>query len=111
MQFDPSVMGGKAPGDGAALSIALGLYSGNALSQDLHALHPARQAAPGKHGDLDFRHVEPGFHVWGEMELDALQDPASLSRRKGFVEGCRSVGIEVVLYDAHLLGMWVDLVD
>ena len=64
MEFDTSIVGGKAPRDGAALSIALSLQSGKTLLQDLHALHPARQAAAGKDGDLDFGHIEPGFHVW-----------------------------------------------
>ena len=37
MKFVTSIVGGKAPRDGAALSIALGLQGGNALAQVLHA--------------------------------------------------------------------------
>src|SRR2546423_129553 len=45
MKFVTSIVGGKAPGDGAALSIPLGLQDGDALAQVLHTLHttPARK--------------------------------------------------------------------
>src|SRR5260370_24095236 len=110
MKFDPSVVGWKASVDGAALSIALRLQSGKVLSQDLHALHPARQAPSCENGDLDFGHVEPAAMFGGVMELDALQDASCFGRLKGFIEGSGRMGIEIVLHNAHILGMRVDLV-
>src|SRR6266849_3301112 len=111
MEFDTSVMGGKAPGNGAALSIALSFQCSNALAQNVHTLHPARQAASGKDSDLDFCHVKPTAMFGGVMELDALQDSACFGRLEGFVEGSGRVGIEIVLHDAHVFGMGVDLVN
>ena len=45
------------------------------------------------------------------MELDALQDSACFGRLEGFLEGGWGMGIEVLLHDAYLVGMWVNLVD
>jgi len=59
MKFDASIVGGKTPSDGAVLGIALGFQRGKAFPQDLHALNPARQAAPRKNGDLYFGHIQP----------------------------------------------------
>ena len=111
MKFDTSSSGGKTPGDGAVLGIALSLQRGNALPQDLHVLNPARQAAPGKNGDLDLRHVEPAPMLGGVMELDPLQNASCFSRLEGFIESGWRMGIQVILHDAHVVGMRVDLVD
>jgi len=54
MELVTSVPGSKAPGDGAALSIALGLQGGDTLAQVLHTCHPTRQTASRKDTDLDF---------------------------------------------------------
>ncbi len=59
MELVTSVVGGEAPGDGTALSIALGLQGGDTLLQVLHADHPTRQTATGKDTDLDLGHVQP----------------------------------------------------
>ena len=59
MELVTSVIGGKTPRDGAALSIALGLQGDNALAQVLHACHPTRQTASRKDTDLDLRHIQP----------------------------------------------------
>jgi hypothetical protein len=59
MEFFTSVMGGKAPRDGAVLSIALGLQGGDALAQYLHTFHAARQRAPRKNTDLDLGPIQP----------------------------------------------------
>ena len=53
MKFVTSIVGGKAPGDGAALSITLGLQDGDALAQVLHTCHPTRQTPSRKDTDLD----------------------------------------------------------
>src|SRR5947209_10822454 len=59
MEFVTSIVGSKAPRDGAALSVALGLQGGDALAQVLHAGHPTRQTATRKDADLDFSHIQP----------------------------------------------------
>jgi hypothetical protein len=74
MELVTSVIGGKTPRDGAALSITLGLQGDNALAQVLHACHPTRQTASRKDTDLDLRHIQPTAMFGCVMELDALQD-------------------------------------
>ena len=88
MKFVTSIVGGKAPRDGAALSIALGLQGGNALAQVLHACHPTRQTASRKDTDLDLGHIEPTAMFRCVMELDSLQDAPGLGRREGFYSAC-----------------------
>src|SRR5713101_7766713 len=100
MEFVTSVIGGKAPRDDAALSIALGLQGGDALAQVLHAFHTARQTASRKNTDLDFCHIEPTAMFGGVMELHALQNPPGLCRCNGFVERSRGMSVQVVLHDA-----------
>jgi hypothetical protein len=63
MKFDTSIMGGKAPGEGTALSITLGFQSGDALAQVLHARHPTAHLATGENTHFDLSHVEQGFHA------------------------------------------------
>ena len=53
MELVTSVVGGKAPRDGATLSIAFHLQGDNTLAQVLHACHPARQTSTRKATDLD----------------------------------------------------------
>ena len=78
MELVTSVMGSKAPRDGAALSITLGLQSSNALAQALHAFHATRQTTTGKNTDLDFCHIEPTAMFGRVVELDPLQNLSGL---------------------------------
>ena len=81
MELVTSVVGGEAPRDGAALSIALGLQGGNALAQVLHTCHATRQTASRKDTDLDLGHVQPTAMFGRVMELHALQDAPGLGWR------------------------------
>jgi hypothetical protein len=107
MELVTSVMGGKAPRDGAALSIALGLQSGDALAQVLHTFHPTRQTPPGKNTDLDFGHIEPATMFGCVMELHSPQNPSGLSRRESFIQGRSGMRVQVILHDAHALVYWL----
>src|SRR5436305_5717381 len=102
MEFDTSILASKAPGDGAALPIALGLQSRKALTQDLHVLHPARQAAPGKNGALDLGHVEPTPMFGRVMELDPLQNASCFGRLESFIKSGWCMRVQVILHDAHV---------
>lgn len=72
MKFDTSIVGCKTPRNGTPLGITLGLQRGNVLTQGLHALHSARQAATSKNGDLNLGHVEPTPMFGSVMELNPL---------------------------------------
>ena len=111
MEFDPSVLGSKAPRDGAALCIALSLQSRNAFTQDLHALDAPRQAAAGKNSDLDLGHIEPAPMFGGIMELDALQNASCFGRLEGFIQGSSGVRVQVILHDAHIFRLRIDRID
>jgi hypothetical protein len=111
MEFVTSVVGGKALRDRRALSITLGLQSGDALAQILHADHPTRQTAPGENTDFDLGHVEPTAMLGRVMELDPLQDAPGLGWLERFIEGRSGMRVQVILHDAHVFGMRIDRID
>src|SRR5712692_10195482 len=111
MEFDTSILGGKAPREGATSCIALCFQGGNALTQDLHALDAPRQAAAGKNSDLDFGHIEPAPMFGGVMELDTLQNASCFGRLEGFIEGSSGVRVQVILHDAHVFRLRIDRID
>jgi hypothetical protein len=45
------------------------------------------------------------------MELQSLHNAAGFSRGKGFVEGGRGVRVQVILHQANILGVRIDLID
>jgi hypothetical protein len=45
------------------------------------------------------------------MELHPLQNAACFRWRKGFVEGGRGVGVQIILHQANVLGVRIDLID
>src|SRR6266581_3217109 len=111
MEFVTSVIGGKAPRDGAALSIALGLQDSDALAQYLHAFHAARHRAPRKNTDLDLGHIQPTAVFGRVVELHPLQNPPGLCWFKGFIQGSGRMGVQVILHDAHILGVRIHRID
>src|SRR5690348_10388040 len=111
MELVTSVIGGKAPRDGTALGIALGLERGDTLAQDLHALHATRQTATCKNADLDFGHIEPTAMLGRVMELHALQKAPRLGRWEGFIQGSSRMGVQVILDDANVVGMRIHRID
>src|SRR6266581_6809893 len=111
MEFVTSVIGGKAPRDGAALSIALGLQDSDALAQYLHAFHAARQTTPRKNTDLDLGHIQPTAVFGRVVELHPLQNPPGLCWFKGFIQGSGRMGVQVILHDAHILGVRIHRID
>src|SRR5258708_25864565 len=111
MELVTSIIGGKAPRDGAALSIAIGLQGSNTLVQVLHACHPTRQTASRKDTDLDLRHVQPTAMFGRVMKLDSLQDPPRLGWREGFIQGSGRMRVEVILHDANVFHVRIDRID
>src|SRR5438309_10496258 len=102
MKFYTSIVGGKAPGDGTVLSIALGLQRRDALAQLLQTCHSTRQTTARKDTDLDLGHIEPTTVFGRVMKLHALQNPASLCRLEGFIQGRSGMGVQVILHDANI---------
>src|SRR5713226_6342474 len=102
MELVTSVAGSKAPRDGAALSIALGLQGSDALAQHLHAFHATRQTATSKDTDLDLSHIQPTAMFGRIMEFHPLQDTTRFWRRKGFIQGRSGVRVQIILHDAHI---------
>src|SRR5438270_11244243 len=98
MELVTSITGSKAPGDGAALSIALGLQGNDALAQVLHALHATRQTATSKDTDLDLGHIQPTAMLGRIMKLHPLQNPSRFWRREGFIQGRRGVRVQIILH-------------
>src|ERR1700736_2032963 len=111
MELVTSIVGGKAPRDGAAMRIALSLQNSDALSQDLHTCYATRQTATSKDTDLDLGHIQPTAMFGRVMELHSSQDPSCLGWLKGFVESSRGMRVQVILHDAHIVGLRVDTID
>ncbi len=63
MHLSPSIGTRKAPMDSAVVRIALSRQGHNMLPQMIEALHAFGQTPPLKNADLDFGHIEPGFHA------------------------------------------------
>src|SRR5437667_12367763 len=95
MELVTSVVGGEAPRDGAALSIALSLQGSDTLAQHLHAFHATRQTATRKDTDLDLGHIQPTTMFRRIMELHPLQDAPRFCRREGFIQGSSGVRIQI----------------
>src|SRR5436309_15968440 len=100
MELVTSIIGGKAPRDGAALSIALSLQGSDALAQVLHAFHATRQTPTGKNTDLNLGHIQPTAMFGSGVKLHAPQDAPRLGWLKGFVQGSGRMVIQVILHDA-----------
>ena len=111
MELVTSIIGSEAPRDGAALSIAFGLQGGDALAQHVHAFHPARQTPSRKDTDLDLSHVQPTAMFGREVELHPLQDAPGLCRLKGFIQSRSGMRVQVILHDAHVVGVWIHSID
>src|SRR5579864_5649118 len=111
MELVTSVVGSKAPRDGTVLSIALGLQGSDALAQHLHAFHATRQTAASKDTDLDLGHIQPTAMFGRRMELHPPPDAPRFCRRKGFIQGSRAVRIQIILHDAHVVSMRIDLIN
>jgi len=111
VQCETSIVGGKTPGDGGARGIALGFQSGNALTQSVETFDAPGQTASCKNADFDLGHIEPTAMFGGVMELNPLQDAACFGRLESFIEGSRRVSVEVVLHDANVFHIRIDLID
>jgi hypothetical protein len=111
MKFVASIVGSKTPRDGTALSIAFGFQGGNALAQVLHAFHPTRQTATGKNTDRDLGHIQPTAMFGRGMELDPMRNTPGLGWLKGFIQSRGRMGIEVILHNANVFGLWIDCIN
>ena len=54
----------------------------------------------GENTEFRFRHVQPTSVFWSVMPLEPFDEPAGFGGRKGFVQRCRLVCVQVVL-DEH----------
>src|ERR671918_1576503 len=61
------------------------------------------QTLPAEHAQLQLGHVQPTTMLGGVVELQALENPPSLDRGKGLIQGSRAMGVQVVQdYPDHL---------
>src|ERR671918_473189 len=61
------------------------------------------QTLPAEHAQLHLGHVQPTTMLGGVVELQALENPPSLGRGKGLIQGSRAMGVQVVQdYPDHL---------
>ena len=105
MHLSPSIGAGKAPMDMTLVRIALSRQGHNVLPQMIEALDSFGQAAPFKNADLDLGHIEPTAMFGRVVELHPLQNPPGLGWLKSFVERSGCMGVQVILHDAHVVGV------
>jgi hypothetical protein len=95
MKCVTSIGGGKAPGDGAWLRIALGLQGGDAALEVLHTCHPTAHLASCKDPDLDLGQYAGRASMFRcGMKLHALHNPASHGILKSFMQGSGRMRVE-----------------
>ena len=94
-----------------ASGVAAALPGGDLAFELQLAIDAAVEALAAQDADLDLDHVEPAGVLWGEVELDAAQDPSRLRGRQGLVEGGGGMGREVVENDSDPLGLGIMDVD
>ena len=96
--------------DGAPSGIALCLQGLDAPVQGLEVPNGSREAAPLKDADLDLGHVEPTAMLGGVMHLEAAGDPTGFGGRVHLIQAGQRVGVEVVLHQADVLSLGIDLI-
>jgi hypothetical protein len=106
-----SIPGCKLPRDGTTLPIARGFQRVDTPAQGSQTIHPTGEPSPLENADLDFSHIQPASMFGGGMKLDPLQDASGLFWGKSFIEGGRSMRIEIVLNDANIFRIGVGAID
>lgn len=76
-EFNGGILSGKAPIDGHLLLIMPSGPGSHLLLGDVQGGQALRQALPIQSREVNFRHGEPGFHVWGCNGLQSADRSAA----------------------------------
>ena len=63
------------------------------------------QALAGKKAEFAFGDGEPGPMFWGGMPFEPFGDTTGLSGRESLVQGCRAMGVQIVLNQNDFFGV------
>ena len=111
LELDAGLPVGELPVDGGLPRVALVLQRPHPLLQGRRVRHRAGEVAPLEDADLDLGLVQLAAMLGGVVELELGEDVAGLLRRDSLVKCTGGVGVEVVLHDADVVGIWVALLD
>src|SRR5262249_28447127 len=67
----------------------------------------ALEALASKDGEFHLDHIEPPAMLRGVVKLPTLQNPMGVGWRKGFVQGCWRMRVEIVDHDSNDLSFGV----
>src|SRR5262245_29201711 len=86
-QLRASASDGKHPLDASLLGVASALPCGDLFDERRLVWDPTIEALVDHHADFDLDHVEPAGVLGGEVELEAVEDPACFRGFKRLVQG------------------------
>src|SRR4029079_19771739 len=95
-QLRASTIDREHPLDASLLGIAATLPCGDLFDERRLVWDPTIETLVDHHADLDLDHVEPAGVLGGEVELEAVEDPACFRGFKRLVQGGSGVRREVV---------------
>ncbi len=101
---------GKLPDNLTLSRIPFVLQRGDLLPQRIWVRQALVQATALKDANFDLGHIQLTRMFRRVMKLQALLDATGFGCRKGLVGRTRSVGIEIILDDAHLLGVGIAII-
>ena len=96
-EFDPRVSGCEVPVGLGVFVIAVELPSGDFDVEGLLVGDAAVEALGGENTEFKFRHVQPTPVLWCVVPLEPFDEPAGFGGRKGFVQRCWLVRVQVIL--------------
>ena len=87
--------------------VPLPLPGSHFLGNETLAIHPPVQALTVHNADLRLGHVQPTTMLGRVMPLDLVQQATGKLGRERLVQAGPIMGVEVVLHQADLFGLWI----
>ena len=110
MKLGAGVVGGEAPLDGGVRRVAFLFQRPGFTGERVGITDAPIPTFPAEHAQFQFGHVEPTAMLGRVVKLQAFENAAGFGRRKGFVQGRRPMGVQVVQDDPHHIGLGIGFV-
>lgn len=99
-------MGSKLPVNRSLLLVSLRSPSFSFVDQDSLARNATLETLSVENTQLDLSHVEPTTVLGCRMKFQLIQDALGFGWRKHVIKTSRCMGIELILNNHDLLGLW-----
>ena len=97
LKFDAGVRRCEVPVGRGVIGVAIVLPCGDFVDERLFVGNAPVEALGRQNTKLGFGQIEPTAVFWREVPFEALDQSPGLGGRKGFIERCLAVGVEIVL--------------